>query len=272
MVAKGNRSTPLHPEKWNLVSLLPVLGHEVQDDGGIMREWHHTKAKLWGAYWRNAGSSKIKAASTVWKARLLNQTVVPCFSWKVSRWPWQKTVAIALDALQVNMMAKILCVPRGDGEDIDHYCRRRNRLARDVSLKTGMWSRLWARRMTDWHNHLSRAATRLHFCSRLLQVNDAHWLLLQRSMYVSQDGLPYNQSRVSASGGRTGTRLNIGRPQTRWHEGVALAETILQNQGSSAWSGRALSIGTIIRGAMQQARDFVSATTLRPPDANMHTG
>ena len=89
----------------------------------------------------------------------------------------------------------------------------------------------------------------MHICYRLLHIRDESWLLHQRSQYVSQEGTPYNSSRVSAAGGRTGTRLNIGRPQTRWHEGVALAEAINSSNSESSWSGNALCVSTVIKSA-----------------------
>jgi hypothetical protein len=52
------------------------------------------------------------------------------------------------------------------------------------------------------------------------------------------------------------TRLDIGRPQTRWDEGVDNARRILASRTHSTNGGNALSIGTIIFNACSKARAF----------------
>ena len=81
----------------------------------------------------------------------------------------------------------------------------------------------------------------------LLEFHGARWLLEQRKNFVSCDGSA--SSRVSLTSGRTGTRLNIGKPQLRWDAGVSLASAALGSRSESHSSRHVLSIGSRIREA-----------------------
>ena len=54
------------------------------------------------------------------------------FAQKLSRWPFQETVAIMLDKVQCKMLAHIILVPRAAGEDIDHLCRQTSKESCDA--------------------------------------------------------------------------------------------------------------------------------------------
>ena len=74
------------------------------------------------------------------KAKWSGEAVISNSEWKLSRWPFQKTIAILLDKVQCKMFAHIIPVPRAAGADIDHYCSRRPRLAGDLATQAGKWS------------------------------------------------------------------------------------------------------------------------------------
>ena len=95
--------------------------HIIQDDGGIREDWIRTRGALWRAFWRNSGSRAVRGLACVKKAQLLQRSVVSCFQWKLSRWPFQKTVAISLDKVQCQMLALVLPCPRANDEYINHY-------------------------------------------------------------------------------------------------------------------------------------------------------
>ena len=66
-------------------------------------------------------------------------------------------------------------------------------------------------------------------------------------------------SRNSLQAGRTGTRLNIGRPQPRWEAGVDLARSFLAGRGHHLRGGNSLSVGSRIRSAaLRLAELFVN--------------
>ena len=56
--------------------------------------------------------------------------------------------------------------------------------------------------------------------------------------------------------GRTGTRMNISRPQVRWADGVEIARVASQSRSVAERGNNARTISTIISEALQQARNF----------------
>ena len=57
--------------------------------------------------------------------------------------------------------------------------------------------------------------------------------------------------------GRTGTRLNIGRPQPRWGDGVILAQNMLNSSTTTVRGNNAVTVGTVIREAVSSGRAFL---------------
>ena len=152
-------------------------------------------------------------------------------------------MAISLDKVQCQMLALILPCPRGQNESIDHFCRRRLRNARNVAQKVEFWSCIWMRRVLSWDKHVRQGIRYSHFCSWILKFHDIQWLQHQRSAFVSENSL---ESRNSILRGRTGTRLNISRPQPRWEESVQVVRQSLQGRTLSERGSNARTIGTII--------------------------
>ena len=144
--------------------------------------------------------------------------------------------------------------PRDQDESIDHFCRRRLRNARNVAQKVEFWSCIWMRRVLSWDKHVRQGVRYSHFCSWILKFHDIQWLQHQRSAFVSENSL---ESRNSILRGRTGTRLNISRPQPRWEESVQVVQQSLQGRTLSERGSNARTIGTIIREAVQAVRVFV---------------
>ena len=263
MVCKGNPDRPLDPDLWPLCTSTTVLGHIVQNDGGIRKDWNTTKRAMWRCFWKNSGSKACTRVNSAGKARLLQTTVVSNFLWKISRWPFQKSIAVELDSLQCRMMSFILPCIRGITESIDHYCRRRLRQARNVSQQIGLWSNLWCKRVINWEDHISRGERNNHFCTRLLKFHGRSWLWQQRTDYVPENSQNANGTRNSLFSGRTGTRMNIGRPQPRWQEGAAIARIASESRGISIRGQNARTIGTIIKEAVDAARIFVNTGNVR---------
>jgi len=197
----------------------------------------------------NPGNKRCANLQPLQKALLVYRTVFACVLWKISRWPFQKSVAQELDATQCQMLAYVLpCVP-GDYEDLDAFCRRRARQARNVANKCGMWSITWCERVVAWNEHLMRASAYEHPCTQLLRLHDSTWLMFKRALWVSQ-----YDTRNSVLAGRTGTRLNIGRPQVRWLDGVRVATSVCESRSVSKKGGNALSISSRIRESLNELR------------------
>ena len=157
------------------------------------------------------------------------------------------------------MMDFVLPCPRAHNESIDHYCRRRLRQARNVCQQVGFWSLLWGERVIKWEEHLKRGERYTHLCARLMSFHGTQWLMEQRSAFVPTDSRNMNGSRNSLFSGRTGTRMNIGRPQPRWQDGCSIARDAKKARAQSIKGKNARTIGTIIREALETARAFVNA-------------
>ena len=227
------------------------MGHILQDDAGIRADWTQVQKSMWAAFWSNSGSPKCRSFSSESRIKLLNRTVTCCFSWKIARWPFQKSVARELDSLQCRMYAFMLpCEPQMH-ETLDSFCRRRLRQARSVATKVGLWSLEWCERLCKWDQHLKRGERYGHICFLLNQHKSAEWLLYQRSNLVNI------QNSISA--GRTGTRLNCGKPQPRWSEGLPLARTIYEEQEGG--KAQTVTISTRIRDALKFVRDNLLPST-----------
>jgi len=225
LVCRGSPEQPSDPLRWPLQTTMNVLGHCLQNDGGIMSDWNSTKTVFWGCFWKNAGCTAAKHLPPSEKVRLLYRTVVAKVQWKLSRWPFQKTVAVELDKTQCRMTAFLLPCVRERDEALDSYCRRRLRNARNVCEKVGFWSELWCRRVTDWDAHDRRGAKYKHICASLVDYKHSQWLMHERSKWVPFDS---ENTRCSVLAGRTGTRCNVGRPQTRWEDGLKLATEVMK--------------------------------------------
>ena len=167
----------------------------------------------------------------------------------------QKTIAIDLDAVQCKMCVGLLKCVRLDSEDIDTYDRRRKREARNFCSSQGLWSKIWAKRVISWHEHVIRTCSAPHSYPHnvavLLKYHDNSWLIQQRSAWVGDN-------RNSVTAGRTSTRLNIGRPQTRWHEGLEMCVLLCEHRSTAARGSNSLAISTIFWEVATSARAVFS--------------
>ncbi len=192
------------------------------------------------------GQLRFKAMQS---RRPLYRTVLACISWKLSRWPFRKSIAEELDRVHCQMLAFVLPCARLVTETIDQYCRRRCTNARNVAMHAGMWSDIWCKRIINWNYHLERACNYNHMCSRLLKYHDAVWLQSQRAKWVSE-----NDSRNSIVAGRTGTRACGCRPQVRWSDGIQTAVALREASSRTVKGNNAKTIGSRIQEAVKSLR------------------
>ena len=179
------------------------------------------------------------------------RTVFCVVSWKVSRWPFQKSLAVEMDAMQTHMVSILSRIPKHDSEDWVGWIRRSRRLARNVCARIGFWSEAWARRTISWHEHVMRHPGIL---KDLLLWHNSDWLQAMRAHFVAQNGSEYTRNSFLA--GRTGTRADGGRPQPRWDEGITLARAFLNSRSQSINGSNALSVTSRIREAVSQIYEF----------------
>ena len=95
---------------------------------------------------------------------------------------------------------------------------------------------------------------------RILNERGPAWLRSRRQIYVAENENGY--ARNSLHAGRTGTRLNIGRPQTRWSEGALFAKRILEISSASRRNNNARTIGTMYSEIEKEVSLAVPATNI----------
>ncbi len=252
MVCRGNSEIPSKPAIWPLVTFLNILGHYIMHDGGLREDWQLMRTHMWGAFWKNCAGAKASSLAPLLKIRLLYRSVLAKIEWKLSRWPFQKSIALELDALQSRMCSFLLPCEKLPTDDIDSYCRRRHRNANSLCNDVGLWSLVWCHRVVAWHDHIHRAVNYNHICRPLLNFQDSIWLQFKRSEWVSET-LGHAQ-RNNSLAGRTGTRMNCGRPQTRWHDGLKLAKATSIERSEPLKGKAPLSIGTRIGNALSSLK------------------
>ena len=231
-----------------------MFGHVLQHDGGIGADWKVTRAKMWGAFWKCVVNKQTTRVQQRDKIRTLQQCVFACAQWKLSRWPFQKTVAVQIDHMQAEMMRCIIRTPILDGETDEHFFRRRARIARDSAARAGNWSMKWASRVLAWDMHINKSPVseqQIHPCKYLIEYHDSTWLLFKRAAFT-------NESGRTLAAGLTGTRRVSGRPQMRWQDGVSLARTIDNSRQTSLFGNHALGISSIVREAAVALRNVIN--------------
>ena len=82
-----------------------------------------------------------------------------------------------------------------------------------------------------------------HPCSRILAQRGFEWIQACRANFVASDGSSSSRCRLDA--GRTGTRLNIGRPQNRWCEAITIADHVLSIRAENGADSH-VTIGTVL--------------------------
>ena len=240
------------PPRWNPSDSMLVLGHTIYSNAGIRAEWRRMRARMWGVFWKNSGSKEVRDSSFEQKCSLLCRTVLASVSWLFTTWPFQSSVATELDQLQSHMCAILAKITRLGCETLEEYCKRRNHIGRKLAGDIGFWSSIWAARVVEWDAHITRSAQYGSFLHEIQCWRGSDWLVALRLQFVSSAGSEYSRNRPDA--GRLGTRGVGGKPQPRWHEGVALAKQLSSVREHSLIGQTRLGIASRIR----QAQSFLS--------------
>ena len=188
------------------------------------------------------------------KLQLLARCVWDAVGWKVARWPFQKSIATDMDQLQCKMISVLSQISRLPGESPNTWWRRRARISRSLAAKVGFWSVAWAEKLRSWKFHVDRSEGYCPVFVQLLRCRDSSWLQRMRAEWVGALGSA--QSRNSVLAGRTGSRLNIGQPQPRWEESLALAEQFLVTRDESMRRGEPLGVGSRIVEAVRALQEM----------------
>ena len=213
IVCEGGDSDDID-ECWALTDRFSCLGHILQPSGSVRACFYATKRACWNAFFHHLSSKKSRRVPIQHKLKLLQRVILPIVAYRCTRWPYQKTYAKELDALQTKMIAVLTPEVRWPDEELGMYIKRRNQMASRLAGGLGRWSRVWAKRVINWHDHLCRARNAKSLTSRIFLWHGAAWLREQRLLHGT-----------SSIGGRTRTRLPVSAfVERRWEESVTDAE------------------------------------------------
>ena len=137
---KGSIELHAHLDKWPLVTSLSCLGFLIQDNAETDEAWLAARKAMWRAFMANCSDNSHKAVSMMSKLKLLSKAVLPGLRYRSVIMPLIDTRMKQIDKEQRKMVTAIMRVPMMPHEDIESFCRRRNRLASAQIAKSSKWS------------------------------------------------------------------------------------------------------------------------------------
>ena len=201
------------PAEWQRRSTLKCLGHHLDDDAGISSCFRFCSSAMRKSFYANLSLGLLRASKPA-KYKFLNSCVRTIASFRWSRWPYTKTYAAKLDALQRGFLTALLQIKRKPDEPLDAFVQRRHITGGHLATSCGRWSLDWARSVVSWDGHVRRAHDNGTWSHGFLEWRSEAWLSAQRSLFSS-----FGESR-------TRTRRYHGRVQQRWQTGVNLANGV----------------------------------------------
>ena len=182
---------------------MKTLGHWVSNTGSINHCFAQTIASAWRSFWANVGRNAFKRFSLALKKKRLSTMVFPIISFRCTRWPWTKTRARRLDAVQRKMIYIVLGIQKYATESPSEFAIRKNRFVSREIGKEDKWSVLWAKRVVSWSEHVSRNTAGACWSSAIAHFRDAADLASRRAQNSS---------------GRPQVRISAGFTSKRWYE------------------------------------------------------
>ena len=214
LVPRNGPSARTNPSKWPLVTTLECLGHQIQDNGETNQTWLDIKSLIWRSFFVNCKSKEANQLTPTEKTTVMTKAVYPRLAYKTAPMPLTNTRLKQVDTEQRRMVCSTLRARMAADEEIQGFCRRRNRAATVQMKKMGLWSDKLCKRAVQWHEHIVRDTAGNLWSKKLLGLRDEQWLQQRRLTLATVS----NQHRTS-------TRLIHGHVAQRWFSGVLLAKT-----------------------------------------------
>ena len=142
---------------------------------------------------------------------MIDRFVSPFF-FRTSRWPFNKTLATRLDAIQCKMVRHVIRIPPLAHESSDTFHRRASKAVKHICRERGLWSVRWARAVISWGCHIIRNSSESVWCYPLLSIRTRCELEARRTEFS----------------GRPGTRAQSGFIRKRWPDSLPAAMEYLQ--------------------------------------------
>ena len=166
-----------------------------------------TVAKMWRAFWANAGQASLKRAPLKAKIALLKRATLPVVDMHFVYWPFTTGRASQLDRVQRKMLASLARLRPNVDDTMETFWRRRRKHATQLQEEMGSWSRRWAKRVVKWDEHLHRATSSC-FPSQLVKICTAQELQQRRWRFS-----------------RPCVRATPGAINPRYSEAISIAKT-----------------------------------------------
>ena len=219
---------------WKKVSLFPILGHLIADNGASTPCIDFVLSAAWKAFWSFVRRAGTKALSTALRLRQINIYVVPIIFFRAPRWAFTISIAHRLAKVQRKMLRTTLPIRVLPGEVPEQFARRSGRIVRHVQNIVGPWGALWAFRISSWGAHILRDTMGMCWSARVLDVRSSSELVSRRSLHAN----------------RAQTRKFSGWSCRRWTDGVPFAmkyleKCMLERHSFRGYSGAEFSMPVI---------------------------
>ena len=194
LVATAGGSAPATGSaRWPIVSSMPVLGHELSATGSVTPCWSLARAAMLRSYIKNSGSLPALDIPTDKKLILLSRATFPILAYRAVRWPPSISSTARIDTFQRKLAAHCIRTSPLPGEPQVDFCKRRNGIVSAHLPKRLRWSHMCCNKVRKWQAHLDR-----------------------------RHGLPWSADLLATPRAPV-ERAFVGRPTTRWREGLAYA-------------------------------------------------
>ena len=193
--------------RWGCATIL------LDDDGDISSCFRASSAAMCRSFCANVNSGLLRASRPA-KYRFLNSCVRTIASFRWPRWPFIKSYAAKLDALQRKFLTSLMQIKIKPDEPYDAFVQRRHISGGHLASACGRWSQCWANSVVSWDAHVQRAHDIDAWSHALVNWQPDAWLMLQRFLFSA------------GHESRTRTRAHHGHVQQRWDAGVSLARQV----------------------------------------------
>ena len=179
LIVHGSAHHDIHSSAWKVLTQMTTLGIVIDWKGSIAADFSATIAKMWRAFWANAGQASLKKAPLKAKLALLKRATLSVADMHFVYWPFTRARASQLDRTQLKMLASLARLRPNIDDTAETFWKRRRMHATKLQAHMGSWSFRWAKRVVKWDEHLRRATTS-SLPSQLVRIRTADDLQQRR--------------------------------------------------------------------------------------------
>jgi hypothetical protein len=207
--------------KWQRVLTMDLLGNVITHNCCPGAPFKLACKACWSSFFQKLTHERFKQLSGSIIAVQIDKYLLPIMRARWVGWPFAKTLAGRLDALQNRLIGALLNVPMLSTEDLPRYVRRRAHLACSFSAAQGLWSTRWAADIKKWDCHCRRNTSGAIWTAALLRILTATELQQRRAAFS------VTSRTWTCFAGRTDTRAARGNVQPRREDSIIAATAYL---------------------------------------------